>query len=180
MSYTTLLGAFPIAAHGSSLEPQPNPQVGELHGSSRSGVFFNVMRDLLRALPGHELLHFLAHEHGTGVPAGADAQTLWTVLEPQAMPPVIAALDSLLAACRDRTDAVAPAVCFGADVLSADEVRSALASARPGSQLNVEVPGGEDGDTAAFVFTALMSLRALLGRAQAHAERVAVFTWMPG
>lgn len=180
MSFSTLIGAFPIAAHGDSLEPQPHRQVGELHGSSRSGAFHDTMRALLRALPGHEGLRFLAHDRDAAATHGSDAQTLWTVLDALTQPPVIAALDSLLVACRDRAGVVAGAVCFGADTLDAAQLAAEMAAARVVSQLNAEVPGGEDGDTAAFVFSALASLRALLARAQAHGVRVAVFTWAPG
>lgn len=180
MSFTTLVGAFPIAAQGEALEPQPHAQVGELHGSSRSGAFHDTMRDLLRALPGHEGLRFLTHDREAAVTHGTDAHTLWTVLDAQTLPPVIAALDSLLIGCRDRAAAVAPAVRFGADTLDAAQLGAALAAAQAGSQLNAEVPGGDDGDTAEFALSMLASLRALLARAQTHGVRVAVFTWMPG
>lgn len=179
MSFNTLVGAFPIAAQGASLQPQPHPQVGELQGSSRGGAFHDTMRDLLRALPGHEGLRFLTHDRDAAATHGNDAQTLWTVLDAQSLAPVVAALDSLLVACRDRAAAVAPAVCFGADTLDVAAFGAALGAARACSQPNTEVPGGEDGDTAAFAFSALVSLRALLARAQAHDVRVAVFTWRP-
>jgi hypothetical protein len=179
MSYTSLFGAFPIASEGGSLAPEPNDLVGELRGSSRNAVFFSVVRDLLNALPAHESLRFLAHEHGSLQQRSTDAQTLWTILDEKSLPVVIADLDSLLDACHDSAAVVANVVCFGTDYLTAEQIRNALTSAKECSQLNAEAPYGEDGESADFVFAALVSLRGLLRRAFVRSERIAVFTWLP-
>lgn len=179
MSFHSLIGAHPIALQGDSLDPQPDARVGELHGSSRSGAFHATMRELLRALPSHAGLRFLAHERDAAATRGGDAQTLWTVLDVRTLPTMIAALDALLGDCRERAEMVGPAVHFGDETLDGAQLERALAAAQVCSQLNAEVAGGEDGDSAAFVFSALASLRALLARAQEHGVRVAVFTWMP-
>jgi hypothetical protein len=121
-----------------------------------------------------------SRERDAAATHGSDTQTLWTVLDAKTLPTTIAALDHLLGDCRDRAEMIAPAVHFGADTLDGAQLGRALAAARVCSQLNAEVAGGEDGDSAAFVFSALASLRALLSRAQAAGGRVAVFTWMPG
>ncbi|MBK9395657.1 MAG: hypothetical protein IPP85_02545 [Propionivibrio sp.] len=180
MSYTSLFGAFPIAAQGGSLSPKPNELVGELSGSSRNGVFCCVVRELLSALPEYEALCFLAHEKSSFQQRSTDAQTLWTILDERSLPLVIANLDGLLVACHERAAAVADAVCFGSDCLTAEQVRIAVASAKECSKLNDEVALGEEGESADFVFAGLVSLRGLLRRALAHSERIAVFTWLPG
>lgn len=179
MSYTSLFGAFPIASEGDSLAPKPSELVGELGGSSRSGVFFRIVRELLSALPEYESLRFLAHEHSSFQQRSSDPQTLWTMLDARSLPLVIADLDGLLVACHDGAAEVATAVCFGTDHLTAEQVRVAVASAMECSQLNDEVPRGEEGESAEFVFAVLASLRGLLRRALAHSERIAVFTWLP-
>lgn len=180
MSYTALVGAFPIASEGGSLNPKPSELVGELRGSSRNGVFFRVLREMLSALPAYESLRFLAHEHSAFQQRSTDAQTLWTILDKQSLPRVIADLEGLLVACDENAAAVAHAVCFGTDYLTAEQIRIAVASAKECSQLNEEVPLGEEGESAEFVFAALVSLRGLLRQALAHSERIAVFTWLPG
>ena len=177
MSYWSLFGAFPIASEGDSLAPKSNELVGELRGSSRGGAFCRVVRELLSALPEHESLRFLAHENSSFQQRSTDAQTRWTILDEGSLPLVIADLDGLLIACHERAAAVADAVCFGTDYLTAEQVRIVLASAKECSQLNDEAPLGEEGESADFVFAALVSLRGLLRRALAHSERVAVFTW---
>ena len=179
MSYTSLFGAFPIASEGGSFAPKPNELVGELCGSSRNGVFCRVVRELLSALPVYESLRFLAHEHSPFQQRSTDAQTLWTILDERSLPLVIADLDGLLVACHESAAAVANAVCFGTDYLTAEQVRIAVASAKERSQLNDEAPLSEEGESAEFVFAALVSLRGLLRRALAHSERIAVFTWLP-
>jgi hypothetical protein len=180
MSYTSLLGAFPIAAEGSSLDPKPNKLVGELRGVSRNGVFFRVVRELLSALPGHASLRFLAHERHALQQESTDAQTMWTILDEKSLPRVIADLDRLLAACNESAAVVAKAVCFGTDYLTAEQIRIVVAAAQECSDLNAEAPHSEEGESAEFMFAALVSLRALLRRACVHSERIAVFTWLPG
>jgi hypothetical protein len=179
MSYTSLFGAFPISARGDSLDPEPNGLVGELHGSSRNGAFFHVLRQLLGCLPASGSLRFLAHEPGPAQHHGTDAQTLWTVLDKASLPAVIGDLDALLTLCQQDAAAVADAVCFGSDYLTATEIRTIVASAKECARVNDETPCGEDGESAEFVFAALVSLRGILRRALTHGERIAVFTWMP-
>jgi hypothetical protein len=96
------------------------------------------------------------------------------------LPLVIADLDGLLVSCHESAAEVANAVCFGTDYLTADQVRIVVASAKECSRLNDEVPLSDEGESADFVFAALVSLRGLLRRALAHSERIAVFTWLPG
>jgi hypothetical protein len=179
MSFHTLLGAFPIHADGDSLEPVPNDRVGELRGSSRSGAFARACSELLDVLPGHESLRFLANQDGPLSRLCPDPQTRWTVLDAQLSRRVLADLDSLLAACDHRVDAVASHVAFGSDRLNADEIRLALAAARESAHPNATTPAGDDGDTAEFVFAVLVSLRGLLRRARVESARVAIFTWAP-
>lgn len=179
MSYTALFGAFPIAQEGDCLDPKPNALVGELHGSSRNGSFFHVVRALLSALPKYDSLRFLAHEPSCYLHRRTDASTLWTVLNAKFLPLVISDLDGLLAACHDSAAALASTVSFGTDQLGAEQIRMAIGSAKECHQLNDEVPLGEEGESADFVFAALVSLRGLLRRARAQSERVAIFTWLP-
>lgn len=180
MSYTSLFGAFPIASEGGSLAPKPNELVGELRGSSRNGVFCRIVRELLSALPAYESLRFLAHEHSSFPQRSTDAQTLWTILDERSLSLVIADLNCLLDACHESAAAVAKAVRFGTDYLTAEQVRNVVASAKECSRLNDEAPLSEEGESAEFVFAALVSIRGLLRRALAHSERIAVFTWLPG
>lgn len=179
MSYTSLLGAFSIAPEGDSLDPRPNALVGEIRGSSRNGTFFRVVRELLDVLPRYGTLRFLAHEPGPFLHRRTDASTLWTVLDKESLPLVIAELDGLLVACHENAATLAHSVTFGADLLGDEEIRMAIHSAKECSRLNDEVPLGEEGESADFVFGALVSLRGLLRRALAQSERVAIFTWLP-
>lgn len=180
MSYTTLFGAFPIAREGNSYDPKPNALVGDLRGSSRNGVFFRVIRELLGVLPMYESLQFLGHERSPYPQQGIDAQTRWTILDERSLPLAIADLDGLLVACDESAARVANAVCFGAEYLSAEQIRMAIKSSRECSRLNEELPLSEEGESADFVFGALVSLRGLLRRAFGQSERVAIFTWLPG
>ena len=179
MSFHTLLGAFPIAPSGDSLEPKPNARVGEVRASSRSGALFHAVGGLLNALPGHEVLRFVAHEAASLPQWQTDSQTRWTLLDPATASVVIAALDSLLVACDQRVDDLTSRVSFGADQLNAAELRHALRSALESMDLNSATVFGEDGDTAGYVFAVLAGLRELLRRAGAEQERIAVFTWAP-
>jgi hypothetical protein len=179
MSYNSFFGAFPIASVEGSLDPTPDERVGELQASSRNAVFGRVVRDLLDALPEHDSLRFLAGEHCGFRQRSTDAQTIFTLFDSQSLPLVIAALDGFLAACHERAAAVASAVCFGTDHLTVTQIREVLAGAGECSDVNAGVPNGADGDTAEFVFCALVSLRGLLRRALASSRDVAVFTWVP-
>lgn len=179
MSFHALLGAFPIAQSGDSLQPHPHVSVGELRASSRGGAFFLACRDLLNALPGHEVLRFIACEHGPVPQRQTDAQTRWTVLDQDTSPSILAALESLLIESDQEADALATQVSFGSDQLSAAEIRQALRCARCAADPNAATPSGAEGDTAEFVFSVLVSLRELLRRAGAESTRIAVFTWAP-
>ena len=178
MSYQALFGAFPIASEGSCLDPKPNSLVGDLRGSSRNGAFFRGLRDLLNALPSHEALRFFADEASYPDRQRSD-ETQWTILDEKSILQVIAALDSLLRACHENATVVANAEFFKDQGLTAEQIPSYLAVAKECSDVAVETPSGEDGDSPEFLFAALVSLRALLRRAQAHSERIAIFTWSP-
>lgn len=180
MSFDSFFGAFPIASVEGSLDPAPDERVGELRGSSRSAVFGRVVRELLEALPGHDSLRFLAGEPCSFRQRSTDARTVFTLFDQASLPLVVAALDGLLAACRERVGVVAAAVCFGTDHLTSAELQGVLAAAKACTDVNAEAPNGTDGDTAEFVFCALVSLRGLLDSALASGRDVAVFTWMSG
>lgn len=175
MSHTALFGAFPIASHGDGLDPVPDARVGALRGGSRNGAFFHALGDLLDALPSHDELRFFADAPGAARARGADG-VLWTVLDERSMPPILAALEALLRACEDDAAAAAKAEFLRSHGLGPEEVRGLVVAARECSDVNVESPLGEDGDSPEFLFAALVSLRGLLRRARAHAARVAVFT----
>jgi hypothetical protein len=179
MSYTSLFGAFPIASDGDSFDPKPNEFVGDLRGGSRNGVFFRVMRELLTVLPAHASLRFLAHEAESADRASPDSEVFWTVLDKNSLALVVTELDCLLSACAERAAVVADSVCFGSDYLTAEQIRSLLESVKESSALNAEARC-EEGESAEFVFTALVSLRGLLRRAVVRSERIAIFTWGPG
>ena len=179
MSFHSLLGAFAIAPSGDSLEPAANDAVGELRASSRGGAFTQTMGQLLDVLPGHEALRFLAREAGPLPQRHTDPQTHWTVLDGQAASALLSTLDSLLLACERRAEALADRVAFGSDVLGAAQLRQALRAAREVASPNTATPACEDGDTADFVFSVLISLRNLLRRAITQTARIAVFTWAP-
>lgn len=179
MSYTTLFGAFSIAPEGDDLDPRPNALVGEIHGSSRNGTLFRVVRELLGVLPLYGTLRFLAHEPSAYLHRRTDASTLWTVLDQASLPLVIAELDGLLVACHQNAATVGHSVRFGTDQLDAEQIRMAIDSAKECTRLNDEALRSEEGESADFVFAALVSLRGLLRRARAQSERVAIFTWSP-
>ncbi len=178
MSYQALFGAFPIAAEGNCLDPKPNALVGELRGSSRNGAFFRALRDLLNALPSHEALGFFADESSASGQRGSDG-TRWTILDEKSILPVVAALDSLRRACHESAMVVANGDFFEDQSVTAEQIRSYLAAAKECADVNVETPRGEEGDSPEFLFAALVSLRGLLRRAHANAERIAIFTWSP-
>lgn len=177
MSYQALFGAFPIAAAGTDLNPKPDDRVGELRASSRNGALFRALGELLDALPDHEALRFLAVGESS-VESTTSDHTRWTVLDREAMPPIIAALDDFLRDCHHRAADVAGAEFFKASGLTAAQVRDTLSTAKAYSDVNAEMPS-DDGDDIEFLFATLLSLRGLLGRAHAHAARIALFTWSP-
>lgn len=179
MSFHTLFGAVPIDPSLESLDPKPDARVGELCASSRGGAMFRSVAELLNAVPGHEILRFVAHQAVSLTQRQTDPQTRWTLLDPASASKVIAALDGLLAACDQRAGALASRVSFGADQLDAAEFRRVLRSAVESTGLLAGEVSVDDGDSAADVFAVLAGLREFLRRACAVNQSVAVFTWAP-
>lgn len=178
MSFHALIGAFPIAKGGTSLEPIACEGVGSLRGASRSAALFEHLRRIHEVLALDLCLHFLFRGASHVPHPASDHETHWTVLDDAQRTAVLHALDDLLRKLNAQPQ-------YFEKLLAAEhgEIGEALAcvnAMKTDGEMDLNsATACDDGDTLRFAVAVLGSLRALIYRASNAGQRVAVFTWSP-
>jgi hypothetical protein len=92
---------------------------------------------------------------------------------------MLAELDSLLNVLPGSVAVLANEILPHHGSLTESSVSAALEGAAACRDLNEEVAESEEGDSPQFFFSVLVSLRALLRRAQAESHHVLAYSWLP-